>query len=288
MGVLSLSELHALGASNEMVRSWVRRGWLHRLYRGVYAVGYRALTQEARWLAAVKACGPHAVLAGFSSVMLLELQRVEDRRPEVLIPAAAKVTVPGIRVLRTRALHPEDIRRHNGIPTCSAARAIFDVAPRSTDTEVRRLMSRAQSRYHTNLRLLARQLDRATGKPSARYARILAAGPPRTRSELEDRVFDLIATSGLPRPDVNVPLHIAGRTVIPDFRWRQQRLVVEADGAQWHDNPQAKADDQERQALLEAHGDRVLRVDWPAATRRAQQTRAHIEGVWRSPHPGCL
>jgi hypothetical protein len=112
-------------------------------------------------------------------------------------------------------VHREDVHRHKGVPTSSAARAIFDVAPSSTDKEVRRLMSRAQSRQHTNLRLLGRQLDRASGRASARYASVLAAGPPRTRSELEDRVFDLLATSGLPAPDVNVPLRIAGRKVIP-------------------------------------------------------------------------
>ena len=52
--------------------------------------------------------------------------------------------------------------------------------------------------------------------------------------------------------------------------------MVEADGRRWHDNPQARADDAERQALLEATGERVIRVDWQQATAHAAQTQARL------------
>jgi very-short-patch-repair endonuclease len=69
---------------------------------------------------------------------------------------------------------------------------------------------------------------------------------------------------------------LAGRRVIPDFRWPAARLVVEADGAAWHDNPTAREDDAERQALLEAHGERVIRVTWEQAVARRAETRRRI------------
>jgi very-short-patch-repair endonuclease len=145
------------------------------------------------------------------------------------------------------------------------------------DVPLRRLMSRAQSRHLTNLRLLARQLDRAAGRPGrARFARVLSTSPRATRTELEDRVHDLLAAAGLAPPHVNVPLHLDGRRVIPDFRWPEHRLIVEADSAQWHDTPQARADDAERQALLEAHGERVIRVTWQQATAHAVQTAQRV------------
>ena len=50
---------------------------------------------------------------------------------------------------------------------------------------------------------------------------------------------------GFARPDVNVPLVIDGRRIVPDFRWPAQRLILEADGAAWHDDPLARADDAE-------------------------------------------
>ena len=151
------------------------------------------------------------------------------------------------------------------------------MAPRLQDRALARTMSRAQSMRLTNLRRLARQLDRAAGRPGrARFARVLATQPPATRSELEDRVYDLLSAAGLTPPDVNVPLRLDGRRVIPDFRWPQHDLVVEADSTQWHDTPQARAEDAERQALLEAHGQRVIRITWQQATAHAAQTVRRI------------
>lgn len=43
---------------------------------------------------------------------------------------------------------------------------------------------------------------------------------------------------------MNVPLAIDGRRIVPDFRWPEQRLVVEADGAQWHDGELAREETQ--------------------------------------------
>src|ERR1700704_3598796 len=61
-GVVSRSQLMALGFTERAVHTRVDRGGLQPLYRGVYAAGHRVLTVHGRWLAAVLACGPDAVL----------------------------------------------------------------------------------------------------------------------------------------------------------------------------------------------------------------------------------
>ena len=61
---------------------------------------------------------------------------------------------------------------------------------------------------------------------------------------------------------------------MPDFPLAAQRLVVEADGAPWPDGQIAREDDAERQALLEAAGERVVRVRWEQAVCREAQTLA--------------
>jgi hypothetical protein len=214
-------------------------GRLHRVHRGVYAVGHIGLTPEGRWLAAVKACGPVAALSHFSLAMLFELMPVEDRLPEVTVVHGRRRAPEGVRVHRTRSLHPEDVWRHRGIPTTSPERLLLDLAARLDDRPLRALMSRAQSMRLTNLRRLARQLDRAAGRPGrACYARVLASRPPATRTELEDRVFDLVLAGGFARPD-----------------------------------------DAERQALPESHGERVVRVTWAQATAHAAQTLRRIEAA---------
>jgi very-short-patch-repair endonuclease len=112
-----------------------------------------------------------------------------------------------------------------------------------------------------------------------RLARIVATGPAPTRSELEDAVLDLVLRGGLAHPNVNVPLVLNDRRVVPDFRWPAQRLVIEADGAAWHDHRIAREDDAERQALLEAHGERVLRITWDQAIARPSQTLARVRAA---------
>ena len=76
-----------------------------------------------------------------------------------------------------------------------------------------------------------------------------------------------------------MPIRVGRRTVIPDLRWPDRRLCVEADSREWHDNPQARHDDEERQALLEARGERVLRVTWEQATARIAETLLRVQAA---------
>ena len=61
----------------------VASGRLHRVHRGVYAVGHLGLGQEARWLAAVLACGDGAVFSHRSAATLWCIRLGELFRPEV-------------------------------------------------------------------------------------------------------------------------------------------------------------------------------------------------------------
>ncbi len=96
-------------------------------------------------------------------------------------------------------------------------------------------------------------------------------------------MLDLIVGGGLAHPDVNVPMVVAGRRVVPDYRWPPQRLVVEADSRTWHDHKLAREDDAERQAILEAHGERVVRVTWEQAIARPAQTLARLRAAGAPP-----
>jgi len=48
------------------VMTRLRKGWLHRLYPGVYAVGHPHVSMQGRLLAAAKSIGTGAVLSHFS------------------------------------------------------------------------------------------------------------------------------------------------------------------------------------------------------------------------------
>jgi very-short-patch-repair endonuclease len=279
-GVLSLDELFACGLSRTEVRDRVRNGRLHPLHRGVYAVGHANVTLDGRFLAAVKASGPGAMLSHFSAAALWGFMQWDDRYPEVTVVGTAPRARPGLRIHRTTTLDRDDTTRHRGISVTSPARTLLDLAATLDHAPLRSATRRAQSLHRVNVRQLVDVLARHRRRRGcAGLARIVATGPAPTRSELEDTTLDLILRGGFAHPRVNDALRLSGRRVVPDFRWPEQRLVVEADGAAWHDNQLAREDDAERQALLEAHGERVLRVTWDQAIARPGQTLARIRAA---------
>jgi hypothetical protein len=275
--VLSLDELRDCGLSRDAVAVRVARGWLHPLHRGVYAVGHANPPLEGHFLAAVKACGSGAVLSHFAAAAVLGLVEWDGRDPEVTVVGTATRVHSGIRVHRTAGLDRLDVARHRRLAVTSPARTLVDLAGILGYRPLRRAVRQAQALRHVDVGKLAETLARLGPRRGVRkLRRILATGPAPTRSVLEDVVLDLMLGGGLEHPDVNTPLVLRGRRVIPDFRWPRQRLVVEADSAAWHDDKVSREDDADRQALLEAHGERVIRVTWAQAIGQPGQTLARI------------
>lgn len=271
--MLSVEELRACGLTHDGIWVRVRNGRLHPLHHGVYAVGHAHVPLEGCFLAAVKACGEDAWLCRVAAGAHWELLRWDFRFPEVVVLGRRAPEHPQIRAYETSYLPPEDIVIHRGVPVTSPLRTLLDLAGVLDHKALRRAVREAQARGLVDLAELARRLHGpGPRRGRARLRRIIATGPAPTRSELEDAVLDLLLEGGIVHPDVNVPMRIGGRLVIPDFRWPEQRLVIEADGAAWHDNQLAREDDAERQALLEAHGERVLRVTWAQVVGRRAET----------------
>ena len=279
--MLSLDELRACGLSRKGVFGRARRGLLHPLHRGVYAVGHTALTLEATFLAAVKACGPGAVLSHFAAAVVWGLLEWDEwRYPEVTVVGEGIRRHQGVRVHRTGSLPGRDVTVHAGVPVTTPARTLADLAAYLPEVQLRRAVRQALSLRRTNLRQLNEVLNRlGPRRGSRKLRRIVAERPAPTKSTLEDIVLDLVLAAGFEHPDVNKRIRVGNRWLEPDLRWPAQRLIIEADGRQWHDNPIARADDAERQALLEASGERIVRITWKQATAGARQSIRRIEAA---------
>jgi hypothetical protein len=278
-GVVTARQLAACGIDSDAITVRVRRGQLHPLYRGVYAVGHDALTPVASFAAAVLACGAGAVLSDYAAAAHLGMRRGDDRFPEVTVPRAGGRKIDGIRVHR-RQLDPRDVCTRDGIRVTRPARTILDVAATMPPAALRRMVRQAQAERIVTMRQLLDVLARHRGhRGAAKLRAVIADGPTPTRSELEDHVLALVVQAGIERPEINPRLEIDGRRVEPDLLWRRRRLIVECDGRQWHSDPLSQADDEARQALLEAHGYRVLRVTWQQAMTHPRQTVARIRAA---------
>jgi hypothetical protein len=257
----------------------------HRKYRGVYAVGHRNIPFEGEMLAAVKACRPGSWLSHFAGAAAWEFVEWDGRFPEVTVVGQGTRVHKGIRVHRTQRIEPVDVTRHRGIPITSPARTLLDLASVLRYQPLRRAVREAFAQRRVSHGQLTETITRLGPRGGSRIlTMILADGPAPTRTVLEDVVLDLILDGGFAAPDVNVPIKIAGRQLVPDFRWPAERLIVEADGGQWHDHELARQDDAERQAFLEAHGERLIRVTWKQALSERAQTRARIDAAGAPKH----
>ena len=275
-GVVSVDDLRACGLAPKAISVRAANGRLHPMHRAVYAVGHGNPTREGWMLAAVKACGADAALSHHSAAALPNIIRWEDRYPDVLVLGDSAPQHPRINGHRTAYLPPEHVTTWRGIPITVPERTLLDLAGVLDEQRLRRAIRQSQFLGLTTLSSLV-EILRGPGPARGRkaFASVLATGAAPTRSELEDAVLDLLLRGGFAHPLVNEPLFIAGRRIVPDFLWPEQRLVIEADGAH-HDDPFERVADRERQRILEAHGYRVLRVTWAQVTLLPGRTLRRI------------
>jgi very-short-patch-repair endonuclease len=252
-GVVSGEQLRAAGLSTSAVGRRVSRGLLHRVHRGVYAVGWARLTVRGRWWAAVLACGEGAVLSHASAGAAWELVSSAGREVHVSVPASdGRRRVRGVRVHRAASLTADDVTTLDGLPITTLERTLLDLAVTLAPDRLARAVERAEGTRPLDHRRLA-----APGRPgNARLRAALAEPATVTRSKLEERFLALLDRHGLPRPLVNVrvgPYEV-------DFLWPEQRLVVETDGWEHHGTRRAFQEDRRRDRYLVAAGHRVVRL----------------------------
>jgi predicted transcriptional regulator of viral defense system len=106
-GVIRFDQLLAAGLTREAIRWRAGVGRLHRLHRGVYAVGHTAIGAKGRWKAATLALGGSAVLSHRSAAELWGLLPERGGYPHVTVPGTGgRDSRRGIRIHRSRSLTP--------------------------------------------------------------------------------------------------------------------------------------------------------------------------------------
>jgi hypothetical protein len=98
-GVVTLAQLRAAGIDRFGAARRAKAGRLHRLHRGVYAVGHANLSFEGRCLAVVFACGDGAVVSHLSAARVWGLLAAGSWPIEVTVPTASgRCKRPGHRL----------------------------------------------------------------------------------------------------------------------------------------------------------------------------------------------
>jgi hypothetical protein len=256
-GVVTRAEVLRAGVTDAEIKWRLGTGALIREHRGVYRVGHRAPSVEARYLAAVRACGRGAVLSHRPAAHLLGLVKGSPPRPEVTAPTVRRVT--GVRTHRSPRFGSRDTTSWRGIPVTTVARTLVDVAHLLSTGDLARACHEAGVRHGTTPAQVEAVLARRPTSPGAgRLRRILHGDVRVTLSKLESLFLGRVSEAGLPLPETN---RVAGGRRV-DCRWPQYRLTVELDGYRYHSSRHAWERDRRREREARARGDEFRRYTY--------------------------
>lgn len=285
-GVVSRRQLRRLGLDDAIVKREIAAARLHRMFRGVYAVGPAHTSERSRLMAAVLACGKGSVVSHRSAASLLELI---DKGPvviDVIAPSSRGRKIDGIYLHRVRPPRLEETGTLDGIPCTSPARTLVDLAGVVGEWTLRSAFQRAAARRRMMLDIPAmeRSID-----PRRRGMKVLqklidewrGAAPllktrGRLNSPLEAKVLPLLVRRDFPPPLLNAPVAIANGRIEVDFLWPDYRFALEADSREFHGTAVAFERDRWRDREMMRAGYSVLRVTYREAEREADAVAATV------------
>lgn len=274
-GVITRRQLLDLGFGSEAVEHRIAKGRLHRLWRGVYAVGRPEIDQKGRWMAAVLSCGPDALLSHGSAAVLWGMAQT-GAGIDVVIPEGAYRRRPGIRVHRRSGLGAENRRQVAGIPVTDPISTLVDLASKPPDWKLERAINEADRLDLVDLETLRSTIDLLPPRPGLARLRRLLGGQPLTDTGLERRFLAIARLAGTPVPETQMVLN--GYRV--DFYWSDLGLIVEVDGWRYHRTAGEQATDHRRDQTHMTAGLTTLRFaesqirHEPAEVRRTLGTVA--------------
>jgi hypothetical protein len=292
-GVVSRKQMRALRMSDDVIDHAVGVGRLHRVFRGVYAVGHPQGSEHTRLMAAALACGKGAVVSHRSAAALL---RLLDKGPaviDVIAPRSRGRKIDGIRLHLVRPPRLEETGTVDGIPCTSPARTLVDLAGTVGEWTLRSAFERAARREMLEISAIERSID-----PRRRGMKVLlklidewrGAAPLLTKrgklkSPLEAKVLPLLVQGDLPPPLFNAPVDIAHGRIEVDFLWPEHRFALEADSRDFHGTAVAFERDRWRDRELMSAGYSVLRVTNRQAEYEAGAIAATVAARLAAPPP---
>jgi hypothetical protein len=269
-GVVTRSELLGAGVSPGAIRGRLRKGALWREYPGIYRVGHRAPSAEAKYLAAVRACGEGAVLSGVAAGWLWRLRKGEP--PAAEVTSARRSRLEGLATRCCRSLKPHERTELRGIPVTTVQRTLIDLAGVLGEDDLARACHEAEALYR------ARPSDIRPNAPgAAKLRRVLEGDAAVTLSGLERGFLRLLRDAGLPLPETN--RRIDGRYV--DCRWPDRRLTVELDSYRFHNSRHSWRQDHQRERKARERGDDHRRYIWEDVFADSESTAAELRGLLR-------
>lgn len=257
------------GLTRAALRWGVHAGRWRPVRRGVFVVGTDEPTPIEREAAAVIAC--NGVASGTTAGVLLELDSVALRGPDITVPPTSSGRRPGVR---RRALPPDRVITVQGVRCTNALQTLLDLAAVLDDAVWEQVLESVLRKQLTAVTELEGALAGMTG--SVRIRRVLALRPegaPPTESLLETLMVQLARdVPGLGEPARQLVIHNQHGAFVArvDLAWPELGLFIELDGE--HHKGQPVYDASRETAVVASTGWLCGRFTWTEVTRYRRHT----------------
>jgi hypothetical protein len=276
-GTVARDQLLDIGFSKDEISHRLQTGQLRRIHGGVYAAGAQPLTQLAWWWAALLGARPSPALSHVSSLAKMGLAR-ERGRIHVTVTHRGGRNLSGVVVHRCRSIHPGDLTRVGGIPVTTLPRTLLDVAETEGAEFIAKVLEEADRRELLDPAAIEACARRNPGRRGLAILLPLVAEyvpTPDAKEGLERRFQLFLVERGLPAPLVNTLVH----GYLVDCFWPEAGVIVELDSRTWHNHWDARERDLVRDATLQRHGLRPLRVTDRRLTKEANELGADLRAL---------
>jgi very-short-patch-repair endonuclease len=286
LGVFSIRQAANLGISRQAVQRRLKSGELERVHQGVYRLAAYPESFEQRLIAASLWVG--GVASHRSGASLWGLPGFGKEIIELSTSITGRSSTDQVVIHRTQQLERIDLQKIRGVPTTTCSRVLIDLGTVVERNVVEVALEEALYRRLTSLPLLKTRLEALSHK-GVRGTRVLREilserGDVRAlESLLEIRLWKLICSSDLPRPERQVSVWAANECIgRVDFAYTQIKLAIEADAYGTHE---AKEEDWVRNLkkhnALTLIGWRIIKVRSEDIRDRPQETIERIRQALR-------
>lgn len=259
-------QLQRLGVTRSQINGRVQSGEWVRELPGVWRLSWAEPTPMNRvWCASLWGA-PEAFVSHRTAAWLWELGDTKEARVELSSPLELRAHVPWLWPHQVASIPRQMQRTRNGVAVTSPARTLMDLAAVVDEETLQRAVEHAFRRRLASVGELRRVLRwmPARGKAgTGKMARVLGRGiwNADTQSELERQALVMFREFGLPTPKCQYMVIEGDRSLgTVDFAWPRAKVIVEAEGFQFHSGREAWESDIARYNALVFHGWKLMRL----------------------------
>lgn len=286
-GVLNIRQVRLAGFTRSGVHYRLDTGQWARLDDSVCAVAAFPDTWERRQWAAVLS-RERAALTHWTACRLFGMSDVPAHQPTILVPRGSNTRSAIARVFESDQFDRIATTRVDGLPVTTMPETVLVLARDVERDLLTRVLDQSIVMGILDLRAMSQTIDREAGRrtPGTPILRRLTASrlptAPSKSSTYLNRLLEIVL--GDPRVPPWTREHEFSLDGIPsrvDVFIAVARLVIEADGRNWHSRWENMESDRTRDNALAARGIQVLRYTYEMLTKNPEKCLGEILATCR-------